>query len=307
MAIAVGDRFVRRQNAARASTSNTTAADIGYDTAVLSEGGYGAWGSDEVTVDTAGKYLYVGDLGQVNVASTRAVGTLVPVVNGVTQEPVGLATHRYLRNAGGALEGASIGAGILDLAASDAVGVRNPGAILSVDAVGNYATDAGAGGACQLIRLPDNDFVHLERNTDQSIATSLINSTRPWLDSSGSWTKITWPTETSDTGNWHAASSGDVILPANSKFLVVWTTSFRSVNNNRQCFVSRLSVNGTIRQSGSGYQRNLSSEGPPAMGMYLHETGGSPETLFIESTMEEETLRQRRIRLLLMPLYRSSC
>ena len=289
MAIAVGQRFVRRQEAARSSTSNTTAADIGYDTAVLSEGGYGTWGSDEVTVDTAGKYLYIADLGQVDVVSTRAVGTLVPVVNGVTQEPVGLATHRYLRNSGGAQAGASIGAGILDLAVSDAVGVRNPGAILSVDALGNYATDSSAGGALQLIRLPDNDFLHLERNTDQSIATSLINSTRPWLDSSGTWTKITWPTEVSDTGNWHAASSGDVILPANSKFLIVATTSCKSYNNNRQGFVSRLSINGTIRQSGSGYQRNLSSEGVPVVLPYFHETGGSTETLFVDATMEEET------------------
>lgn len=290
MPIAVGDRFVRRQDAARGSTANATAADVGYDTAVISEGGFGVWGSDEVVVDTAGKYFYVGDLGQIDLTGVqRAVGTLVPVINGVTQEPVGLATHRYIRDAGGATEAASIGAGILDLSASDAVGVRNPGAILTIDAFGNYATDSGAGGALQLIRLPDNDFLHLERSTDQSIATSLIDSTRPWIDSSGSWTKITWPTEVSDAGNWHAASSGDVVLPANSKFLIVATTSCRSLNNNRQCFVTRLNINGVNVQTGTGYQRNLASEGPPAVLTYFHETGGSPETLFLDATMEEKT------------------
>ena len=99
MAIAVGDRFVRRQDAARASEPNTTAADTGYDTAVISDGsGYGTWGAgetDTTRVDTAGKYLWIGDLGQVNDSlSNRGVGTLVPVVDSVTQEPVGLASHR---------------------------------------------------------------------------------------------------------------------------------------------------------------------------------------------------------------------
>ncbi len=293
MPIAVGDRFVRRQNAARASASNLTAADIGYDTAVISEGGYGAWGAgetDTTRVDTAGKYLWIADYGRVaDLLSNRGVGTIVPVVDGVTQEPVGLATHRYLRGAGGANEGASIGFGILDVAIDSDIGAHKPGAILSVDAAGSFATDATAGGALQLMRLPDGDFLHLERSTDQAITSSVINTTRPWVDSSGTWTKLTWPTEVSDDGAWHAASSGDVILPAGTKFLIVWNTSIYSSGNQRKCFVTRLSINGTIHQSGSGYQRLTSSQGPPATGMFLYETGGGAETLFLEATEEEET------------------
>ncbi len=292
MAIAIGQRFVRRHDAARTSTSNTTAADIAYDTAVISEGGYGTWGvgeTDTTRVDTAGKYLWIGDLGRCNLNSQRAVGTIVPVVDGVIQDPVGMGTHRFLRNSGGAQMGASIGFGILDLAADADVGVRNPGAIGSVDAVGNYATDSSFGGACQLMRLPDGDFLHLERTADQAITQSNINTTRPWVNSSGTWTKLTWPTETSDGGAWHAGGSGDVILPANSKFLIVWTTSCYSTHSvDRMALVTRLSIGGVIVQSGSGYQRDGNSQGPPANGMYLHETGGSTETLFLEATQESE-------------------
>jgi hypothetical protein len=143
----IGDRFVRRHNAARTSTSNTTAADISYDTAVLSEGGY-SWSSPEVTVDTGGKYLMMFDIGQVDQATItdRSVGTLVPSVNTVDQDYY-KATHRYLRDAGGSNEGCSFGVTILDLSASDDVKVRNPGTgATGTDAVGTYATNAGYGG-----------------------------------------------------------------------------------------------------------------------------------------------------------------
>ncbi len=289
MAITVGQKFVRRHNAQRTSTANTTAADIDYDTAVFAEGGY-TWSTPEVTVDTAGKYLIIGDFGEVAFNSTRAVGTLIPVVNATgTEFPVGMATHRYLRNVT-ALQGASIGIGILDLAANDDVKIRNPAATLgNIDAVGNYGCNAGVGGGVQMVRLPDGDFLHLERTADAAeVGVSDLNTTRPWLVSSGSWTKLTWPTEVSDDGGWHAASSGDVTLPANSKFLIVWSTSFYTTDASRNCMVTRLSVDGTIRQTGTGFHRDTASQGCPMVGMYLHETGGSAETLFLEGTQESQ-------------------
>lgn len=286
MAITPGQRFVRRHNAARSSTSNTTAADISYDTAVISEGGY-SWSSPEVTVDEAGLYLTIFDIGQANLASTRAVGTLVPSIN-TTDQARFRATHRYLRNSGGN-HGASIGMAILDLAASDDVKVRNPGALTPTDAVGNYATNSGSGGGLQLIRLPANDFTHVERTADAAeVGQSNINTTRPWLDSSGTWTKITYNSEVNDDAGLYSGSGGDITLAANTKYMIVWGCTPYSADSSRHTYIARLSIDGDNVQSGSGYQRNTASQGPPICGMYLHETGGSAETAFIEATHEIE-------------------
>ena len=110
MAINVGDKFVQRHSAARSSTSNVTAADISYDTTQIDENGY-TWSAvnNAVEVDTTGLYLCVFDIGQVDLASTRAVGTLVPSIRtgpSFADQTRFRATHRYLRNSGGSLQGA---------------------------------------------------------------------------------------------------------------------------------------------------------------------------------------------------------
>ena len=287
MATSPGQRFVRRHNAARSSTANGTAADIAYDTAVLSEGGY-SWSSPEVTVDEAGLYLCIYDLGQVELASTRAVGTLVPSVN-TTDQTRFRATHRYLRNSGGADSGASIGMCILDLAVNDDVKVRNPGALTPTDAVGNYATLSGFSGGLQMIRLPANDFTHVERTSDAAeVGQSNINTTRPWTDTDGTWTKITYNSEVNDDDGLYSGSGGDLTLAANTKYLIVWGATCYSTDASRHTYVTRLSIGGTNVQTGSGYQRNTASQGPPMCGMYLHETGGSAETAYLEATHEIE-------------------
>jgi len=220
-----GQRFVQRQEAARSSTSNTTAADVTYDTSVLSEGGY-SWSSPEVTVDTAGKYLAIYDVGQVVLASTRACGTLVPSVNSTNQTAY-RATHRYLRNSGGN-HGTSFGVCVLDLAASDAVKVRNPGALTPTDAAGNWATNVSHGGALQLVYLGDLDMTEVQRTVDAAeVGNSTINTTRPWLDSSGTWVKITYNSEVVDDGALYGGSGGDVTLAANKKYLIAWVRSER--------------------------------------------------------------------------------
>ena len=286
MATSPGQRFVRRQNAARSSTPNGTAADITYDTAVISEGGY-SWASPEVTVDESGLYLCIYDLGQVDVASTRAVGTLVPSIN-TTDQSRFRATHRYLRNSGGT-EGASIGMAILDLSANDDVKIRNPGAVTPTDAINNYATRVNYGGGFQLVRLNVGNFTHIERTVDAAeVGTSNINTTRPWLDSSGTWTTITYNSEVQDDDGLYPGSGGDVTLAANTKYMIVWGASCYSTDNSRHTYAVRLQVGGTNVQSGSGYQRTTASQGPPMCGMYLHETGGSAETLRLQATHEIE-------------------
>lgn len=281
-----GQRFVRRHDAARSSTSNTTAADITYDTAVFSEGGY-SWASPEVTVDTVGLYLNIFDTGQNQLASTRAVGTLVPSVN-TTDQARFRARHRYLRNSGGN-HGASIGMAILNLAANDDVKVRNPGALTPTDAVGNYATNASYGGALQLLRLPAGNLTHVERTADAAeVGTSNINTTRPWLDSSGTWTTVTFNSEVQDDDSLYAGSGGDITLAANTKYLIVWGGNCYSTDASRHTYVMRLRINSLNVQSGTGYQRNTASQGPPMNGMYLHETGGSTETLNLQATHEIE-------------------
>ncbi len=287
MATTPGQRFVRRHNAARGTTANATAADIAYDTAVISEGGY-SWSSPEVTVDEAGLYLTIFDIGQVQIASTRAVGTLVPSVN-ATDQPRFRATHRYLRNSGGALEGASIGMCILDLAVNDDVKVRNPGVLTPTDALGNYATNVIFGGGIQLIRLPANNFTHLERTVDAAeVGTSNINTTRPWLDSSGTWTTITYNSEVNDDASLYPGTGGDVTLAANTKYMVVWGATMYSTDASRHTYVARLQIDGNNVQTGSSYPRNTASQGPPICGMYLHETGVSAETLRLQATHETE-------------------
>lgn len=287
MATSPGQRFVRRHNAARSSTSNTTAADISYDTAVLSEGGY-SWSSPEVTVDEAGLYLFIFDLGQCDLASSRAVGSLVPSIN-TTDQTRFRATHRYLRNSGGAQHGASIGMCILDLSASDDVKVRNPGSLSDTDFLGNYATNASFGGGIQLIRLNAGNFTHVERTSNATeVGTSNINATRPWLDSSGTWTKITYNSEVNDDDNLYSGSGGDITLGANKKYLITWGVTAGSTDGSRHTYVTRLSIDGDNVQTGSGYQRNTASQGPPMCGMYLHETGGSTETMYLECTHEIE-------------------
>ncbi|REK25928.1 MAG: hypothetical protein DWQ40_00455 [Actinobacteria bacterium] len=287
MATAVGQRFVRRHNAARTSTANTTAADITYDTAVLSEGGY-TWASPEVTVDETGIYFAAWDLGLIEALSTRAVGTLVPSIN-TTDQIRFRATHRYLRNAGGAQHGASIGMGLFNLTANDDFKIRNPGALTPTDAVGNYATLSGASGGIQLVRMPDGNFTHLERTVDATeVGTSNINATRPWLDSSGTWTTVTYNSEVQDDAALYPGTGGDVTLAANTKYLIVWGTTSWSTDASRHTYVTRLQINSVNVQTGSGYQRNASSQGPPIVGAYLHETGGSTETLRLQATHETE-------------------
>ncbi len=287
MPISIGQRFIRRQNAARTSTANATAADVSYDTAVLSEGDY-TYTGPQVSVDTAGYYLNLFDIGLCDLASTRAVGTLVPSVNAV-QQAVFRASHRYLRNSGGAQDGCSFGAAILDLSASDNVRVRNPGALTPTDAVNNYATGAGEGGGLQLIRLPDGDFTDVRRTTDAAeVGTSNINTTRPWLDSSGTWTTITFNSTVSNDGSRYSGSGGDITLEANTKFLIVWGATCYSTDASRHTYATRLRIGGNNVQSSSGYQRNTASQGPPMQGLYLHETGGSAETLNIQATHETE-------------------
>ncbi len=292
MAITTGQRFVRSQVAARSTTSNTTAADITYDTAEISEGGY-SWSSPEVTVDTAGLYLYIGDIGQVDIASTRAVGTHVPTINGVLQTPIGLASHRYLRNSGGT-EGASIGMGILDVPLNGSIKVRNPGNAYNsshfIDHLGNYATRVNYGGGIQLIKLPEGNLTQLIRNNSNAdvVGISNINTTRPWIDSSGVWEKLTWGTKSRDDDNLAANLDGDIVLKANKKYIIVWGASHYSTDSSRHTYVTALNIAGIRVQTASGYQRTTASQGPPHSGMYLHETEGSTETIFLEATQETE-------------------
>lgn len=283
----VGDRFVRRHNSARTSTSNTTAADISFDTSVLLEGGY-SWSSPEVTVDTAGKYLCIFDIGQVDLSgSARAVGTLVPSVN-TTDQTRFRASHRYLRDSGGN-HGASIGMAILDLSVNDDVKVRNPGALTPTDAVGNYGTNASYGGGFQMIRLPDTNFTHVERTADATeVGMSNINTTRPWVVGSGTWTKITYNSEVDDDDSLYPGTGGDVTLAANTKYLIVWGANIYGSAGLRQTHVVGLNIDGDRVQTASGYQRDADSQGPPMCGMYLHETGVSTETLYLEATCESE-------------------
>ncbi len=286
MVTTAGQRFVRRHDAARSSTANGTAADIGYDTAVLSEGGY-SWSSPEVTVDTAGKYLTIFDIGQCDLASTRAVGTLVPSVN-TTDQNIYRARHRYLRNSGGQ-HGASIGMCVLDLAANDDVKVRNPGALTPTDAAGNYATNASYGGGLQLLYLGDPSMTEVQRTTDAAeVGTSNINATRPWLVGSGTWTKITYNSEVIDDDGLYGGSGGDLTLAANKKYLIVWGATIYSTDASRHTNVVGLNIDGDRVQTGTGYHRNTGTQGPPMCGMYLHETGGSTETLYLEATHETE-------------------
>ena len=282
-----GDRYVRRQSAARTGVSNTTVADFDYDTEEIAD--FGSWSSAEVTVDNDGKYLVVHGTGEAATpgSGSRHVGTNSILVNGSSQGIHGLTTHRYVRVSGGADEGVSLGAAILDLTDGDTVGSQIDGTTYA-DAVGSFDVPADAGGAFQILRLPDGDFLELERTSNQALSQSDINATRPWLDSSGTWTKITWPTENSDDGNWHVASSGDVTLPANGKFIVVYTLQFTNTDTSRSAIVSRLNVGGTNCLYASAYHRNTSAQGCATHAVYFHETGGSTETLYVEATMEAE-------------------
>lgn len=291
MAISDGQRFVRRQSSARTAIDNESNSANSFDTAVLSEGGY-SWASNQADVDTAGKYLAIHGTGEVRESGqNRALGRDVLTVNGASQGIHGATTHRYVRRSGGADENASLGATILDLAANDDVGSEVAAAAElggTYDRLGEYDTNADSGAGLQLIKLPDGDFLKLERSSDQAIATSNINATRPWGSGSGSWTKLTWPTETTDDGGWHAAGSGDVVLPANSKFLICYTLGFYSTDSSRHQYLSRLSIDGTLTQYLSGYHRNTSSQGAVITGMILVETGGTAETFFVEATQESE-------------------
>lgn len=287
MVTAIGDRFVRRQASARTTISWVTTADLAVDTAVIEDGtGYGTWSSNEIDVDTAGKYLCIAGLGRTGGTTTRGRGFTGIVVNGTLQGRVGLAGNHYERNTGTAQDANGHGFGILDLSASDTVGMSVDSTTVTTDS-GEFTTAANDGGGFQLLRLPDGDFCHLERTSGLTIGNSNIDSTRPWLDSSGTWTKVTWPTETADDGNWHAASSGDVTLPANGKFLVVWNVLALTTENTRSALVARLNINSVNRQYSSCYLRgSVSADEGMASGIYLHETGGSTETLYVEATQE---------------------
>jgi len=286
VATSPGQRFVRRHDAARSSTSNTTAADISFDTAVISEGGY-SWSSPEVTVDEAGFYLCMFDIGEVQLAATRTVGTLVPSVN-TTDQTLYKARHRYLRNSGGN-HGPSNGQCILNLSASDDVKVRNPGTVSGTDAFGNYATNVNQGGGFQLIRLPDGNFTEVQRTTSQSpITITYANATRPWLDSTATWTQITFTSEVQDDDNLYSGSGGDVTLAASTKYLICYGATFDGSSSQRHTHHLQLRIDGNNVQHSTGYERNNSSDGPPMQGMYLHETGGSAETLGLYGAVEQE-------------------
>lgn len=287
-AITTGQRYVREQNSARTSTSNTTAGDITYDNEVINEGGY-SFSSPAVTVDTAGQYLFMFDIGQVDFLSTRAVGTLVPRINGTTDLNIFRAQHRYLRNSGGSQQGTSFGVGMLDLSSSDTVSVRNPGVLTPTDALGNYATNVNFGGAMQLLRLPDEGYTHVERTVDATeVGQSNINTTRPWIDTSGIWTKITYNSEVNDDDGLYSGSGGDVTLSANTKYLIIWGATIYTADTSRHTNVTRLVVDGDNVQTSSGYHRNTGAQGPPMNGMYLHEVDGTSDTVYLDATHEIE-------------------
>lgn len=286
MATSPGERFVRRHNAARTSTSNTTAADISYDTAVLSEGGY-SWTTPEVTVDEAGLYLCMYDIGEVQLASTRAVGTLVPSVN-TTDQTLYKARHRYTRNSGGN-HNVSFGTCILDLSASDDVKVRNPGVVTNTDALGNYATNVNQGGGFQMIRLNAGNFTEVQRTTAQSSVTlTHANATRPWLNSTLLTTQITFTSEVRDDDGLYPGTGGDLTLAANTKYLIIGGATFNGSSAQRHTDHLQLEIGGNDVQYSTGYERNAGSNGPPMQVMYLHETGGSAETLRLNAGVEQE-------------------
>ncbi|MCP5010295.1 MAG: hypothetical protein GY942_09980, partial [Aestuariibacter sp.] len=178
---------------------------------------------------------------------------------------------------------------ILDLSASDDVKVRNPGVLTPTDSLGNYATDVNNGGAIQLVRLPAENYTHVERTVDAAeVGTSNINTTRPWVDASGTWTTITYDSEVRDDDSIYPGSGGDITLAASTKYLVVWGATIYSTDASRHTNIVRLQIGGVNVQSGSGYHRNTASQGTPVSGMYLHETGGSTETLRLQATHETE-------------------
>ena len=287
MATTPGQRFVRRHNAARTSTSNTSAGDISYDTSVLSEGGY-SWSAPEVTVDEAGLYLCIFDIGEVQLSgSTRAVGTLLPSVN-TTDQTYYKGRHRYLRNSGGN-HNVSNGMCILDLSVNDDVKIRNPGVVTGTDSLGNYATNSGQGGGLQMIRLNAGNFTEVRRTTSQSPVTiTYANATRPWLNSTLLTTQVTWTTEVRDDDNLYGGSGGDLTLAANTKYMILYGGTMDGSSGQRHAHILQLEINGNDVQHSYGYERNNASDGPPMQGIYLHETGGTTETLRLNAGVEQE-------------------
>ena len=290
MAMIPGAKFVRRQDGARTSVSNTTVARYSYDTAVADEGsGFGTWTSDAVSVDTAGRYLIIHGTGEVADGATRSVGTSSVLVDGTTSLGLnGLTTHRYLRGSGGADEGVSLGVAIVDASAGETYGSRIDGTTFS-DAVGDFDVKANiSGGAFQVVYLGTGDLCQVSRSTAQSVALSNIPAVRPWLESSGSWTAVSWPTEDSDPAGWHSAASSDIVIPANTKVAIAWTLRVESSDASRQSGIARLVIDGVSRQYSSAYHRNTASQGAVANGLLFWETGASSETLYIEATQEAE-------------------
>lgn len=285
-----GHRHVRRHNASRSSTSNSTAASLTYDTNVISPEGGLVYDGPGLTVDQDGVYILVYDLGQVDLGgSTRAVGTLVPRVNGVDQGAK-RASHRYLRNSGGAQHNASFAVCMHKFNADEDWEVRVPGTLTVTDAVGNYGTNLGFGGGMQTIYLGNGNYTEIFANSNRTdIGETNAATTRPWLDTTPSMGNVVATNELYDDDDlW--TSGTDVDLKANTKYAIGWNLVGYSTDATRHNYFSRLRFNDSDnRQFTSAYQRNTSSQGSGQSGLYFYETGGSDETVRVQSTVEAES------------------
>ena len=292
MTISVGERYVRYQAAARSAADNDVDATISYDTAHILEGGY-TYNGPDVEVDTAGLYLWVGDLGKVNIElQVWGNGTLWPRINGTTDLIQYRGTHRVTRGTTGTHWATSIGAAILDLAADDTVEVRIGTSATGTSAYLDYATDANLGGGLQLVRLPDGNLTEVSRSSDlTSTAISLLNTTRPWTESDGDWEAITFDSEDRDDDGLYPGTGSDLTLKADTKYLIMYGAfgGYDTSDTGSATLVTRLRIDGVTRQGGSGMNEDdTNCYGAPIVGAYLHETGGSTETLRLEHTFEAQ-------------------
>lgn len=284
--MAAGDICIRRLSTGGTDYNTTGWTDVNYNTSVRQDGIYGGSGT-AISCSEAGHYLVTYQVAmEDDNGSNRSETRSRIVVNG-SDAAYGDAVG-YIRRAGGVDASVQAATTILNLSASDTVGVE----VARTDSntgSGDTISQANLAGIC-LVKLPDTaDFLRIRRTTNQTL-NSVAGQNPPVTGSSFNYVTVNFTTQDEvDTAFSHTSGTGAITLDA-GLYIIGYQAAFAGSGSVRRNAIARLTLNGSELPGSysTGYVRQTNGVNNPVCSSAMLIQASANDVVRLEAAIDSE-------------------
>ena len=286
--MATGDVLVRRLSAGGNSYNSTAFTDVNYSTTVYSDGIYGGSGT-AISCSEAGHYLVAYQwASQDDNGSNRSETRGRIVVN--NSDAFYGDSSGYIRRTGGVNAWVQAATTILNLSASDTVGVE----IARTDANtggGDTMDQAGLSGI-SIVKLPDTAEFFRARRTTNATLNSVAGQSPPVSPSSFNFSSIGFTTQDeADAAYTHSTSTNsDQIQLDAGTYIVCYQAEIAGSSSQRRNTIARLTLNGSEVPGSytTGYVRQTNGVNHPVCSGQMLVEAAANDILRLQVAIDSE-------------------